>query len=199
MAVTQPIIMLRGELVELGPLRHDLIDTYVRWMNDLEVVRTLSGSKMPMTHAMEQQWLDQMLTSTTDAVFTIYARETGQPIGNCGLHNVNTRHATADFGIGIGEKSAWNKGYGTEATRLILEYGFDALGLQNVMLQVFSNNPFAVRAYERAGFQKIGVRRNSMQLGRTLIDEIFMDAVPDDFPPSDLKTLLEHGPVRSTE
>lgn len=194
MADDGPIIMLRGELVELGPLRPDLIDTYLRWMNDLDVIRTLSGSRMPVTRAMEQQWLDHMLTSSTDAVFTIYVKETSQPIGNCGLHNISTRHRTAEFGIGIGEKSAWNKGYGTEATRLMLAYGFDVLGMQNILLRVYANNPGAVRVYERAGFRKIGVRRNAMQLGRTRIDEIYMDAIPDDIAPSDLQVLMEHGP-----
>jgi RimJ/RimL family protein N-acetyltransferase len=192
----QPIIMLRGELVELGPLRNDLIDVYVRWMNDLDVIRTLSMPNMPMSREQEAGWLEHMLTSSTDATFTIYVRETGEPIGNCGLHNINARHGTAEYGIGIGEKSAWNKGYGTEVTRLMLAYGFDVLGLKNIWLRVNANNPWGVRAYEKAGFQRIGVRRSAQMLGRTRIDEILMDAIPEDFAPSDLQSILEDGPPR---
>ena len=188
------VIMLRGELVELGPLRRDLVDTYVRWMNDLDVIRTLGGTRMPMSREMEERWLEGTLASTSDAVFTIYEKSTGRPIGNCDLHAIDARRGTAEYGIVIGEKDAWGKGYGTEATRLMLAYGFDVLGLQNIMLRVYANNPAGVRAYERAGFRKVGVLRNAMPLGRTRIDEIYMDAIPDDFPPSDLQTLLEHGP-----
>src|SRR5690606_306951 len=124
-----------------------------------------------MSREMEERWLEGTLTSASDA-----------------------RRGTAEYGIVIGEKDAWGKGYGTEATRLMLAYGFDVLGLQNIMLRVYANNPAGVRAYERAGFRKVGVLRNAMPLGRTRIDEIYMDAIPDDFPPSDLQTLLEHGP-----
>src|SRR5690606_35727569 len=110
---------------------------------------------------------------------------------------IDARRGTAEYGIVIGEKDAWGKGYGTEATRLMLAYGFDVLGLQNIMLRVYANNPAGVRAYERAGFRKVGVLRNAMPLGRVRVDEILMDAIPDDIPPSDLQRLMVEGPQPS--
>jgi RimJ/RimL family protein N-acetyltransferase len=188
------VAFLQNERVMLGPVRQDLVETYQRWMNDLGVVRTLMNRNMPMTLQGEQSWLDQTLTSSSDAVFTIYRRDTGEAIGNCGLHNIDHLHGTADFGLVIGERSAWNQGFGTAATTLIVQYGFDALSLKNIMLEVFASNPAAMRVYEKAGFRLVGTRRSAFAVGRERTDVIYMDAVPEDFPPSELHMLLVDGP-----
>ena len=194
--MSDPVTMLHNDQIMLGPLRRDLAETYQRWVSDLAVTRTLALPSMPMTLEAEQGWLEQALTNANEAVFTIYRRDTGEAIGNGGLHNIDHAHKTADFGMLIGERSAWNRGFGTAATKLIVSYGFDVLGLQNIMLEVYAINPGAVRVYEKAGFHRIGVRRASHALGRTRTDVIFMDAVPEDFPPSELHTLLVDGPPR---
>jgi RimJ/RimL family protein N-acetyltransferase len=111
-------------------------------------------------------------------------------IGNTNLFNVDLHNGTADFGILIGEPDAWGKGYGTEATRLMLDYAFDVLGLHNVQLQVYSNNERAVRAYQRAGFRRVGVRRAARKLGRERHDVIYMDAVASEHPHSHLYEVM---------
>ena len=77
--------------------------------------------------------------------FTIYERETSRPIGNTGLHEVNYRNRTATFGIIFGEPERRGKGYGTETTRLMLDYTFTVLGLHNVMLILFEFNVAGIR------------------------------------------------------
>lgn len=196
MSEGEPILMLRGERVGLGPIRRDLLETYQRWFNDLRVTRTLGVPMMPMTREAESDWLENALASRSDAAFTIYELATMRPIGNTGLHGINYEHGTATFGIVIGEPDAWNQGFGTETTRLVLQYGFDALGLHNIILEVYSNNPGGIRAYERAGFRRIGVRRAARVRGRTRADVILMDAIVDDFEPSEIHSLVLDGPVR---
>ena len=161
------LIMLRGERIELGPIRRDLLETYVRWFNDLEVTRTLAVYNIPMTLESEENWFERASLDNNSAMFTIFLRESGQAIGNVGLHDIDNVHGTANFGIVIGEKSVWNQGYGTETTRLMLQYGFDVLGLSNIMLEVYGTNPNGIRAYEKAGFRHIGmsVARPSKPVG----------------------------------
>ena len=77
--------------------------------------------------------------------FTIYERETLRPIGTPGLHEVTYRNRTATFGIIIGEPERRGKGYGTETTRLMLDYAFTVLGLHNVMLILFEFNVAGIR------------------------------------------------------
>jgi hypothetical protein len=60
------------------------------------------------------------------------------------------------FRIAIGEKDAWGKGYGTEATRLVMEEAFESLGLDEVRLEVFGHNVRAIATYERVGFEVTG-------------------------------------------
>jgi RimJ/RimL family protein N-acetyltransferase len=78
--------------------------------------------------------------------------ETWTLAGSVGLMHIDWISRKAEIGIMIGEKRFWNKGYGTEAMRLILKHGFETLNLHRLYLRVFSDNPGAIRAYEKAGF-----------------------------------------------
>ena len=145
-----------------------------------------------MTLEAEYEWLKDALTAK-DPLFTIYELATMRPIGNTGLHNVDHSSNTATFGLLIGEMDVWGKGYGTETTRLMLNYGFDVLGLYNIDLEVFAHNPGGIKAYERAGFKKIGVRRGARRVGRERYDIVYMDAVADDIEPSPLHHIMQSG------
>jgi RimJ/RimL family protein N-acetyltransferase len=81
----------------------------------------------------------------------------------------------------IGEPEARGKGYGTETTRLMLDYAFTALGLHSVMLDVSEYNLAGRRAYEKAGFREIGRRRQSDLLNGHLYDLILMDCIATEF------------------
>ena len=137
----EPIFNIAGDLVALGPLRRDLLPPYQRWVNDLGTMRTLGLAPLPMTNEKEQDWYERQSKTEDDTPFTIYERETLRPIGNTGLHGVDHRNRSATFGILIGEPECRGKGYGTETTRLMLDYAFTALGFHNVMLTVFEFNP----------------------------------------------------------
>jgi len=177
----RPVLSIEGDLVSLGPLRRDLLPLYQRWINDLGTTRTLDLPPQPTTLEKEQDWYEAQTRAQTDATFTIYERETLRPIGNTGLHEIDHRNGTATFGILIGEPDCRGKGYGTETTRLMLDFAFTALGLHNVMLMVFEFNPAGISAYRKAGFEEIGRRRKSRRMGGELWDDIFMDCLSTGF------------------
>jgi RimJ/RimL family protein N-acetyltransferase len=58
----------------------------------------------------------------------------------------------AKLNIIIGDKGAQSKGCGTEALRLIVDYGFSKLNLHRLGLGVHEDNKAAIKAYEKAGF-----------------------------------------------
>jgi RimJ/RimL family protein N-acetyltransferase len=93
----------------------------------------------------------------------------------------------------IGEKECWGQGFGTEATMLMLDYGFTALGLHNIMLQVAECNPRGVGAYRRAGFREIGRRREAWRLGDQVCDLLLMDCLSAEFRSPVLRQLLLPG------
>ena len=176
-----PILNVVGELVGLGPLRRDLLPLYQRWINNLGTMRTLDLPPYPITMEKELDWFDRVSRAESDAPFTIYERETLRPIGNTGLHEVDYRNRTASFGIIIGEPECRGKGYGTETTRLMLDYAFTALGLHNVTLIVFEFNAAGVKAYQKAGFKEFGRRRECRLVGGQMWDEIQMDCLSTEF------------------
>jgi diamine N-acetyltransferase len=176
----RPILNIEGELVALGPLRRDLLPLYLRWVNDLEALRTL-GAFLPTTLEGETKWYDEWATSETIVPFTIYARPGMHPVGTASLFEVDHRNRTATFGIFVGDADSRGKGYGTETTRLVLDYAFTVLGLHNVMLTVLEFNPAGIRAYQKAGFKEFGRRRQCHLSGGELWDEIHMDCLATEF------------------
>ncbi len=154
----RPII--RGENVYLRPAERDDIPTFVRWFNDAEVLANLA-MVAPMSQAGETAWFDRMLAAqgSTDYHFVICLAADDRPIGTVGLHQINFVDGHAEFGIAIGERSEWDRGHGTDATRAICDFGFGALRLERIGLLVFEGNDRARRAYEKAGFSHEGTMR----------------------------------------
>ena len=151
---------LIGENVFLGPVSKEYIPKLVRWMNDLEVVKYTCQASLMHTEEIEKQFLENAAKSQTHYYFGIFLNN-GELIGGIGLTELSSVNRTAILGITIGEKKLWSKGYGTEAITLLLDYGFNVLNLNNIMLTVFEFNPRAIKAYEKSGFKAIGRRRES--------------------------------------
>jgi RimJ/RimL family protein N-acetyltransferase len=179
----QPPFPIEGKLVALGPLERDLLPLYRRWQSALET-QLLAGFPEPLQPVTVEQtngWYERATTGAHAIWFTIYARDTGRPIGHCHLRDVDYMHRTAEFGITIGERDLRGRGYGAEATSLLVDYAFTGLGLNNVMLDVFEFNTAGRRAYEKAGFREMGRRRGAHYAAGRFWDVIFMDIVAADF------------------
>jgi RimJ/RimL family protein N-acetyltransferase len=155
--------VIHGEKVYLRPPERSDIDTFVRWFNDAEVMRYLA-MRTPMSQVGEERWFEGMLErwGKRDYHFVICLREDGRPIGSAGLHEVDLESGTAAFGIGIGEKGEWDRGYGTDALNAICDFGFGALRLERIWLDVYEPNRRAQRSYEKAGFRLEGTMRRAM-------------------------------------
>jgi diamine N-acetyltransferase len=188
----RPVLNIEGGLVALGPLRRDLLALYQRWINGLVAARGL-GAFRPITVEKETEWYESLAKSEGDITFTIYELSTLRPIGTASLMRVDHRNRGAEFGIMIGEPECRNRGYGTETTRLVLDYAFTVVGLHNVMLRVFEFNRGAVRAYEKAGFKEIGRRRQSYFAGGRVWDEILMDCLSTEYEHSVLRDHFRKG------
>lgn len=184
-----PIITLHGDRVMLGPLRRDLLPLYQRWNNDLAVTRTTASSR-PTTLEQETAAYDRLMAADEYVLFTIYEVETGRPIGTTYLGGIDLRNRTAEFGIALGEAEYRGKGYGTEVTRLVLDYAFTVLGLHSVILVVYAFNLAGQHAYQKAGFREFGHRRQAHLMGGQLWDVIYMECLATEFSSPVLEKLL---------
>jgi diamine N-acetyltransferase len=178
--------MIYGERIRFrAPERSD-IPLFVTWLNDPDVRR--GGSQhLPFSSIDEEKWFDQMQGQPQyEHPMVIEIRKPGEadawnPIGTIGFVSIDWRNRCSEFGIMIGEKTYWNQGYGTEATKLLLKHGFETLNLNRVFLKVFDNNPGAIRTYEKAGFTHEGrLRQTEFQQGKFL-DTLIMGILRSEF------------------
>ena len=174
-------VNLSSGRIALGPLRDDLVPLYNKWRNDFWAQRTYGNPVRPVSLEMSQESFQRQSESTDTYVFTIYRRDTWQPIGTTNLQNIQFDQGSAEFGIGILEPSCRSQGYGTEATRLMLFYGFRVLGLHAIQLTVDGANPGGQRAYEKAGFKLAGRYREAVLVDAKRYDLIHMDILASEF------------------
>ncbi len=153
------------------------------WLNDLEVTYFLTH-EFPAAATLESElaWLARKRAPECgDRVWTIEVE--GEAIGVCELH-AESMGPTAAFGIIIGEKTAWGKGYGTAATREVVRIGFEEMGLERIWLTASSVNPRGVRCYEKVGFRHEGVLRRARWKRGEWIDVINMGLLRSEFEAS---------------
>ncbi len=174
--------IFQGDLVRLAHIHKDQIPTALRWLRDYETMRLTDDEVVvPMTDEAEQNWYDSAVKDDTQYSFAIRTLADDTHIGNCGLFSINQKDRSAMFGILVGEKDYWGKGYGTDATRLVLRFAFWELNLNRVELEVFDYNPRAIRAYEKAGFVREGVRRDALFREGAYHDIIVMGILREDW------------------
>jgi RimJ/RimL family protein N-acetyltransferase len=182
-AGTAPVINITGEKVALGPSNREHVPLFARWDNDFSVTLFAGDPLRPSTRDFIEANYDRYNKEEPRhwAGFMIYELATLRPIGVTELRNIDQPRRTAEYGISIGEKDCWSKGYGTETTILVLDYAFNVLNLHNVMLDTFAYNERAIRAYTRAGFREIGRRREAQRLGGRVYDIVYMDCLASEF------------------
>jgi RimJ/RimL family protein N-acetyltransferase len=177
-----PTPLIRAERVYLRPAERADLDTFVRWFADADVTRYLR-LRAPFSRAAEEKWFDQMVESQgkTDYHFVICLIEDGRPIGTAGLHSLDLENGKAEFGISIGEKAEWNKGYGTETLQAICDFGFGQLRLERIYLEVYAPNKAGQRSYQKAGFVEEGTLRNAHFADGRHHDALIMSLLRDEW------------------
>lgn len=175
--------MIYGERIRLRAITRDDLSFFVEWFNDPEVTRGLMHY-LPFSMEDEETWYESMRQNPKEEhpfMIEICSEEGWEPIGDCGLFGIDWRIRQAEFGIVVGAKQHWNKGYGTEALNLILQHGFNTLNLNRIFLRVYENNPRAMRSYEKAGLSIEGrLRQGHFDEGQ-YFDVILMSILRSDW------------------
>ena len=105
----------------------------------------------------------------------------GRYIGGIRLHGISPTDRHARLALGIFDRRFWSHGYGTEAIRLILRYGFEDMGLHRIDLVVLEYNARAIRAYEKCGFRREGVLRDNAFVDGVWYDDIIMAVLESEY------------------
>ena len=121
---------LVGERIYLSPVNVEDAEKYVEWFCDFRMTDGIGKSSSMMTVEAEREWLENSLKNN-DFNFAIVNIETDELIGNCGIMNINQKDRCAELGIFIGNEEHRSKGYGAEVLRILLDYCFNYLKLNN--------------------------------------------------------------------
>jgi RimJ/RimL family protein N-acetyltransferase len=169
---------LVGKKCYLSPIDVNDVEKFTEWLNDLEVTKYLILYPHIISIENEKGFLEKLSKEHT---YSVIDNDTNELIGNCGYGDIDHINQTAEVGIFIGNKKYWNKGYGTEALSLLLDYGFKALNLYNIFLKVYSFNERAKKSYEKVGFKIIGKRREALLRNNERHDIILMDILKNEY------------------
>ena len=179
---------LEGKFCYLSPISLEDTEKYYVWLNDLETSIYIRTFTQIITLPEEKQILQQI--GDKNYVMGIIDKRTNTLIGNCGLMDIDFINRSAELGIFIGEKDYRNKGFGEDATNLMLDFGFNALNLHNIWVKVYSYNEASMNLFRKCGFKIIGRRREAKIIGDSKYDEVLMDILSSEYLSVFIKKLL---------
>ena len=168
-----------GKKVYLSPICTDEIDTYMKWVNDAEVVKYTGWYSQIYSRKLEIEALERQ--AGDGSYLAIVEAETDKLIGICSFFGIDLLNRRAEVMIVIGEKEYWSKGYGQAALGLLLDFGFRARNYNSIFLRVDADNKRGIAAYEKVGFKRQGVQREAIIHGNKKHDLIYMDILADEY------------------
>ncbi len=172
---------LAGERVVLRRHVPDNLAAFQRWYSDPEVVRLTRYQDGPMRRDEIERFFAARALGPDSLSMAIHVRADDRLIGTCALSQLDSDNGSALFHITIGEKDAWGRGYGTDATRLLVDHAFTGLGLHRIALTVFAFNERAIRSYQAVGFVMEGRAREAIWREGRWWDEISMSILDSDW------------------
>jgi [ribosomal protein S5]-alanine N-acetyltransferase len=177
--------VIRGERVLLRPVREADIDARMLLGVDPEIRHMFGGSRSgqpgPLGRQGAERWYAELQGRTGARGWAI--EHEGGFIGATGLHTIDLEHRRARFAIGILSRPHLGRGLGTEATRLVLGYGFAELGLHRIDLRVLAYNRRAIASYLKCGFVVEGRERDAALIDGEWHDDIFMSILEHEHRP----------------
>ena len=173
--------MLNGQIITIRPIEEDDIDTMYQWYNDQEVNLWSSGAWPINTLLSKDQLSAKFLDGSPDNYRYAILAEDKLLIGTIGFkeHNIPARSAT--LFIVIGDKTHWNKGYGTDALITFVRFLFTQWNFHRISLDTWDGNNRAIRAYEKVGFKIEGCQREARFVLGNYHDAILMGLLREEF------------------
>ncbi len=172
--------VLSGGRVYLRPFEAGDLPRVYEIVNGDAEGRRLTGTQrvFPMDVLTEAMRSFALAANRVD--FAVCREEDDQLIGEVVLNGIDAINRTANFRIAMHPEYR-DQGYGSEATDLMLEYGFGVLNLHRIELEVYTINPRAIHVYEKAGFQREGVKRQNWFYNHQYYDSIVMSILDHEY------------------
>lgn len=149
------VIICRGEKVSLGILSREDAPDLFSLINDRDVNRMLRSPPPINSLVEEYEWIDnQSIIKGKNLNLAIVDNETMKLIGVIGVNNMESNlYGTLGYFL---NKNSWEKGFATEAIKLLVEYCFNVFNIRKIIAHVYEPNTSSIRVLEKNGFKMNG-------------------------------------------
>ncbi|MFA6236391.1 MAG: GNAT family protein [Bacteriovorax sp.] len=168
--------MYKGEKVILRAYEKADINLAHELFNGLELQKLLnSGLILPLSYEEEESFiLGAAKNKSTEYNFAIESIDDQKYIGGCGYFKYRPKDGTTWIGIAVADETYWGKGFGFDATKVLIRFLFNELNIRKVTLGVFSYNERAIKCYRKLGFEEEGRLKENFFRDGKYHDEIIM-------------------------
>ncbi|EZH65877.1 hypothetical protein DH09_13670 [Bacillaceae bacterium JMAK1] len=166
--------------IQLKSIDSSDYDSIFLGMSDSESL-DLTGTRHTFTKEQIKEVYERFAQDSTRYDFAIYHQGQKETIGDAAIIDIDEHHSVCGFRIALHQRKDWNKGYGSEAVRLLQAYVFETLQLNRLELEVLSHNVRAIRAYEKNGFVREGARRQAVHVNGIRRDEVLMSMLKEEY------------------
>ena len=154
-------MIIQGEKVQLRPMTKEEIPMFYKWASESNATPfwydefdDFPNHKIPSFKKFRNDWKDFYFNDSQPEkgrCFVILAD--GKAIGQVNYDKII--NGEVEFDILIADKSNYGKGYGSDALKTLMRYLFEKMNIKKCWIEAISQNPRAIKAYEKAGFKKI--------------------------------------------
>lgn len=154
----------RMELIKLEPLKRSDFKQLINWINSEEFLIQWSGNAF--TYPLNDQQLEQYIESTNTLAFKVIDEDSKEVIGHISLGQIDNINRSARIGkVLVGDTKMRGRSIGKHMMKAVLHVAFEELKLHRVTLGVYDFNTSAISCYEKIGFIKEGLLRESKKVG----------------------------------
>lgn len=164
---------LIGKKIYLREINKDDTDNIIKWRNCNEVRKFFIDQQL-LTEDIHNGWLKSNVETRRAIQFIIVLKEEDLPIGSVFLKDIDLKNNKAEFGIFIGEEFGRGKGYGREALKIIVDYGFKVMKLNKIFLRALEENKAAIKCYQSVNFVCEGIFKEDVKSENQYKNIIFM-------------------------
>jgi len=178
------MLNIKGKRINLiiPTMKH--VDHIVKHANDEDVAKYLENLPYPYKRKDGVFFVKKMVKkgviSKTDYHFSIFEKEKNEVIGGIGFHKINKKHNNTEVGYWLGKKY-WRQGYGLEALRLILGFGFNRLKLNKIYASAYGPNIASQKLLKKAGFKQEGQFRKQLYKHNKWHDEFRFGILKEEY------------------
>ncbi|MFW9924887.1 MAG: GNAT family N-acetyltransferase [Candidatus Thorarchaeota archaeon] len=175
--------MFDGEKVTLRQFELTDLNDIAKYWNTISLRREL-GTVVPKSLQDLEEWIRNTWVEKQAGrgyFFAIVDKKTKELLGYCSLKNVRNINRSATVTIAIFDERNRGKGFGTDAMKVLLLVGFGYLNFHRIGLNVFETNSQAIKVYEKVGFKKVGLQRETDFIDGKYVNDVIMDILEDEW------------------